>query len=551
MRAREWPGRLYQIAESQLGSFTAAQARVAGVHQVRLIQLHHSGDIQRVSRGVYRLVRFPLSPLSQYMEAALWPRVRRPDARGVIPYVSALALPAGPPPSAGVLARYARVYAEELGVSEGRVALRPRPANAIMGDGHHCRFVAGVPALSCEQSAMDAISANDWRRIEHVLDTALTLPADERATYVTKACAGDDALAAQVEALIALTDKPSIFDSSAAVYAAPVLEVAAPASEAAREEVEGNVFGEYRVVREIARGGMGTVYLAHRVNEPVEHRVALKVVGSGRRSHELHRRFLVERQILARLSHPHIARLLDEGVTDDGQPWFAMEYIDGAHITEHCDAHRLTVSDRLRLFRSVCEAVHFAHANLVVHRDLKPSNILVTADGVVKLLDFGIAKAFGPEALMQPRMSLAGQRLMTPEYAAPEQVCGEAVSVATDVYSLAAVLFELLSGRRVHYLEPGARGEIVDVLSSGAPERPSDAVVRPPPERWPSNKSWPTAAEVAEQRSTTPERLRRQLSRGLDSIVLKALAKDPAQRYPSAEALRDDLARTALESEAS
>ncbi|MEP6731102.1 MAG: serine/threonine-protein kinase [bacterium] len=389
---------------------------------------------------------------------------------------------------------------------------------------------------------MDAISANDWRRIEHVLDAALMLPAGERATYVINACAGDDALIAQVEALIALTDKPSLFDSCAAVYAAPVLEVATPSSEATLEFVHGDV-GRYRVVRELGRGGMGTVYLAERVDAPHEQRVALKLVGSGRKSHELHRRFLVERQILARLSHPHIARLLDGGVTDDGQPWFAMEYIDGAPITEHCDARRLTVNDRLRLFRNVCDAVHCAHANLVVHRDLKPSNILVTADGVVKLLDFGIAKAVGPESLMQPRLSLAGQRLMTPEYAAPEQVFGDPVTAATDVYSLAAVLYELLTGRRMHYLERRAPGEIMDVLCDVDPEPPSDAVLRPAPERWPSNRSWPSPADVAEQRGTTPERLRRDLG-GLDSIVLKALAKNPAQRYPSAEALRDDLERT-------
>ena len=212
---------------------------------------------------------------------------------------------------------------------------------------------------------MDAISADDWRRIEHVLDAALALPAGERATYVGNACAGDAALVAQVQSLIVLADSPSLLDSPASVYAAPMLEVAAPWAEPAQDQVgSGAVFGQYCVVRELGRGGMATVYLADRVDGQSQQRVALKLVAHDRKSHELHRRFLVERQILARLSHDNIARLLDGGVTDDGQPWFAMEYIDGTHITEHCDARRLTVNDRLRLFRSVCKAVHYAHVNL-------------------------------------------------------------------------------------------------------------------------------------------------------------------------------------------
>ncbi len=399
------------------------------------------------------------------------------------------------------------------------------------------------PCSPWAKRMMDTISADDWRRIEHVLDAALELPAGERATFVGEACAGDAALVAQVQALIALTETPSVLDSPASVYAAPMIEIAAPGMEAALDHVSvGAIFGEYRVVRELGRGGMGTVYLAERVGAQSE-RVALKLVAHGRKSHQLHQRFLIERQILARLNHPHIARLLDGGVTDDGRPWFAMEYVEGTQITEHCDARRLTVNDRLRLFRSVCEAVHYAHANLVVHRDLKPSNILVTADAVVKLLDFGIAKAFSEEALMQPRLSLAGQRLMTPEYAAPEQVFGEPVTAATDVYSLAAVLYELLCGRRVHRLERRSPGEIVEILYDAQPEPPSDAVTQPPPERWPTTKRWPSDADVAEQRGTTAEDLRRDLAGGLDSIVLRALAKKPADRYPSAEALLDDLDR--------
>jgi serine/threonine-protein kinase len=411
---------------------------------------------------------------------------------------------------------------------------------------------------------METISAEDWRRIERVLDAALELPAGERATYVGQACGGDAGLMAQVEALIALTDTPSLLDTPASVYAAPMLDVAVPVADAALDQVQGGaVFGEYCVVRVLGRGGMATVYLANRVGGPHEQPVALKpvalkpvalkpvalkpvalkLVAHGPKSQELRRRFLLERQILARLDHPNIARLLDGGVTDDGQPWLAMEYVDGAHITEHCDARRLSVRDRLTLFLSVCRAVQHAHANLVVHRDLKPSNILVTADGVVKLLDFGIAKALGEDALLPNRMSLAGQRLMTPEYAAPEQVCGEPVTAATDVYSLSAVLYELLSGRRVHGLERRSLGEMVDILCNVEPEPPSDAVAQSPPERWPSTRRWLSPPDLAEQRGTTEEGLRRELAGGLDAIVLKGLAKIPLHRHPSAEALLDDLER--------
>lgn len=366
----------------------------------------------------------------------------------------------------------------------------------------------------------------------------------ERITYVGKACGGNAALVAQVEALIALTDTPSPLDNAASDYAAPMLDVAAPRDDTSLDQVDaGAVFGEYRVIRELGRGGMGTVYLADRINGALGQRVALKLVAHGEKAHQLHQRFLIERQILARLDHPNIAGLLDDGVTEDAKPWFAMEYVDGTHITEHCDAHRLTVDARIRLFMSVCEAVQHAHAKRVVHRDLKPSNILVTADGVVKLLDFGIARALSDESSTQPRLSLAGQRMMTPEYAAPEQVVGEAVTPATDVYSLAAVLYELLSGRRVHRLEHRSPGEVLDILYDAEPEALSVAVTQRPPRRWPSSRHWPSGAEVAEQRGTTEETLRRELAGALNSIVLKGLAKNPLHRCPSPDALLDDLKR--------
>src|SRR5687767_9684553 len=205
--------------------------------------------------------------------------------------------------------------------------------------------------------------------------------------------------------------------------------------------------GPYRILRELGHGGMGTVYLAARADEQFHKRVALKVIRSGADSAEVVRHFKRERQILASLDHPNIAHLLDGGTTDDGLPYFVMEYIQGQPVDRYCDNVRSTVAQRLQLFRHVCSAVHYAHQNLVVHRDIKPSNILVTAEGIPKLLDFGIAKLLTPELSVQTtgETSIA-LRLMTPDYASPEQVRGETITTASDIYSLGVLLYRLLTG---------------------------------------------------------------------------------------------------------
>jgi eukaryotic-like serine/threonine-protein kinase len=279
---------------------------------------------------------------------------------------------------------------------------------------------------------------------------------------------------------------------------------------------EGRRIGPYRVVRELARGGMGVVYLAERADGQFQQRVALKLIKRGMDSEEIHQRFLAERQILAQLNHPHIARLLDGGVSAEGQPYFAIEYVDGTGLTAHCDARQLGLEERLRLFLDVCDAVRYAHQNLVVHRDLKPSNILVTADGQVKLLDFGIAKLLGPGQRGEPGLTQTGLRVMTPEYAAPEQVLGEPVTTATDVYALGAVLYELLTGQKAHRLERDTPAEIARVICTTAPAPPSTMA--------------------------TPE-LRSQLRGDLDTIVLTALRKEPDRRYSTVDQLAGDLRR--------
>ena len=305
----------------------------------------------------------------------------------------------------------------------------------------------------------------------------------------------------------------------------------------------GDRIGPYRVIREIGRGGMGRVLLADRADGQFEQQVALKLVGSGESGGEILRRFLRERQILARLQHTNIARLLDGGVTTDGRPYFAMEYVEGEPIARYCDARVLDVNARLDLFIAVCEAVHYAHQNLVVHRDLKPSNALVTPAGQVKLLDFGIAKVLHEEhddsESREATLTRLGSGPMTPDYAAPEQVRGDPVTTATDVYALGALAYELLTGRRPHRLGKLTAAEVERAITSRDVERPSAAITRPA--TGPRTELTPDA--VAHARGTEPRRLRRQLKGDLDTIVLQALQKDPARRYPSAAALAEDVRR--------
>lgn len=295
--------------------------------------------------------------------------------------------------------------------------------------------------------------------------------------------------------------------------------------------------GPYRILREIGRGGMGAVYLAERDDEQYRMQVALKLVPLGMNSEHALRLFREERQILASLQHPHIARLLDGGVTADGLPWFAMEYVVGQPIDEYCDIHGLSVKARLELFCTACDAVQYAHRNLVVHRDLKPSNILVDEGGGVKLLDFGIAKllARGDTSAKVP-LTRAGVQMMTPEYASPEQLRGEPVLTASDVYSLGVLLYKLLTGRHPYSLSDVPPHEVARTVIQAQPERPSIVVSRAIPGEIFSGR-------VIGARGITPERLRRHLRGDLDTIVLKALRKEPERRYTSAHALAEDIRR--------
>jgi serine/threonine protein kinase len=381
----------------------------------------------------------------------------------------------------------------------------------------------------------------EWARIEAILDDVLELDPPARAAAIDRACAGDARLRAQVEALVAADGgQAALFDMPAVEYAAGLVRAASEAEALADEEQPGDRIGPYRIIREIGRGGMGRVFQADRADGEFEQQVALKLVGSGYAGPEIRQRFLRERQILARLQHPSIARLLDGGMTADRRPYFAMEYVAGEPITVYCDTRTLDVNARLDLFAAVCDAVQYAHQNLVVHRDLKPSNTLVTAEGQVKLLDFGIAKLLHEDdesALVT--LTRLGSGPMTPEYAAPEQVRGEPVTTATDVYALGALAYELLTGRGPHHLARRTAAEVERVIAERDVVRPSSVVVR----NGSGTAVTARADAIARARATEPARLRRKLRGDLDTIVMQALQKDPARRYPSAGALAEDVRR--------
>jgi serine/threonine-protein kinase len=375
---------------------------------------------------------------------------------------------------------------------------------------------------------LDRVSPERWRRINDTLDEALDLAPELRAGFLARSCGDDAALRTEVEQLLRSCESTGgLLDAPAPGLAAALAGGGEPGLP------EGTLVGPYRIVRELASGGMGTVYLAERDDPRLRQRVALKMVRQGLHADYLVRRFLEERQILASLEHPGIARLMDGAVTPAGVPWFAMEYVEGVPLDEYCDRHRLGVDERLRLFAQVCEAVQYAHRNLVAHRDLKPCNILVTESGQPKLLDFGIARLVAGGAPAADDRTGIGPRLLTPEYASPEQLRGEPVSTATDVYSLGVILYQLLTGRRPYRPRGESRWELPGALL-GPPERPSAVAA-----------AREDVGEAAAARGTTPARLARRLAGDLDAIVLKAMRPEPGQRYATAEQLAADLRRHA------
>ncbi|MEO1367734.1 MAG: serine/threonine-protein kinase, partial [Acidobacteriota bacterium] len=379
------------------------------------------------------------------------------------------------------------------------------------------------------------LSPERWRRLDEIFQRARDCDPDARRTLLRESCADDPDLRAEVEAMLAADEgAEEHLDGLIGRSALGITESA----DAALQHI-----GPYRVLREVGRGGMGTVYLAERDDGHYRQRVAVKVLRRGPESAEMRLHLKRERQILAALDHPHIAKLLDGGNTADGRPYIVMDFVEGEPLDIHCERRRLTVDERLRLFLDVCSAVRFAHARLVIHRDLKPSNLLVTADGTVKLLDFGIAKlleAGADETALALPTELAtptatGWMLLTPEYASPEQVAGQPLTVASDVYALGVLLYELLTGFRPYDVDRKSALEVERTVREARPERPSTRV-----------REAAAAGDEAngpQRAEGSPEKLRRRLVGDLDNIALKALRKEPQRRYASVEQLAEDLRR--------
>jgi eukaryotic-like serine/threonine-protein kinase len=358
------------------------------------------------------------------------------------------------------------------------------------------------------------MTTESWNRIEEVFHRAIERPPARRARFVQRACAGELSVLREVESLLAQ------YEADPSYLEQPVFALGDIAETDEADPIVGRMVGPYRIIATLGEGGMGRVYRAERADGTLRMSVAIKVVRRGMDSDEMLQRFRSERQILASLEHPNIARLIDGGITDDGRLYFVMEHIGGAvAIDRYCSEHELDVDARLRLFATVAAAVHYAHQSLVVHRDLKPANILVSAKGEVKLLDFGIAKILDPQSLgMTATLTRVEHRILTPERAAPEQIRGEPITTACDVYLLGALLYELLTGRRPYDVSSCSIAEIERIICEQSPERPSTAV-------------------------SGDRRLARRLAGDLDTIILKAMHRDPRRRYASAEALAEDIAR--------
>lgn len=384
-------------------------------------------------------------------------------------------------------------------------------------------------------SQMEREIEPDWELVQRLFQRAIALDPQAREAFVKTETEHDLALRAKVSWLLANDVHAQTSPLSRALGSALVDVI-----HDQRRALVGTVVGSYRLASILGQGGTGTVYLGERADRQYSGRVAIKLVDSSALQGGLDARFRAERQILANLNHPNIARLLDAGETENGQPYLVMEYVQGEPVDSYCDTRYLDLHQRLQLFLQICAAVQYAHQNLIVHRDLKPANILVTSDGVPKLLDFGIAKLLevSDDRNSAPALTRVNDRLLTPEYASPEQILGGTVTTASDVYSLGVILYELMCGLRPYRVPSSASQlELERCICVSDPDRPSTAVARA------SDALDLPIDAIASARSSSTERLRRQLQGDIDCIVLRALRKEAQHRYSSIEQFAADVHR--------
>lgn len=388
-----------------------------------------------------------------------------------------------------------------------------------------------------------------WARIQDLFGQVANLPENERRNFLHAECADDPDLRQEMENLLtaeSLLPKitPQATETRLLTQSSRVERNKDKRARRSNELI-GHVIGAYRLSSILGQGGAGTVYLGERADRQYSAQVAIKIVENSLIDNDVTDRFTAERQILASLNHPNIARLLDAGETRTGHPYLVMEYVHGEPIDQYCDSERLDITQRLELFLKVCSAVQYAHQNLIVHRDIKPGNILVTPDGTPKLLDFGIAKLIdnGAKASVngtKPGLTRHNDRVLTPEYASPEQIIGEHITTASDVYALGVVLYQLLSGNRPYEVHALSQLELERIICILDPPRPSQLLTQTPNRQ---NAPIPDLTAIASARRLTPKRLRQSLVGDLDAIILRALRKEPIQRYKSVEKFTDDIHR--------
>lgn len=371
---------------------------------------------------------------------------------------------------------------------------------------------------------------SDWLKFKEIFQDALDLPTEARLDFVRSKTDGDKELFNKVKNLLASYDEADDFIET------PKVSISDFVSKTPKVSLIGQKIGAYRIESEIGRGGMGAVYLATRADKEFEKRVAVKLIKRGLDTDEIIRRFRNERQILAGLEHPNITRLIDGGATEDGLPYLVMDYVEGEPLTKYCEKHELSIEECLNLFLKICSAVRYAHQNLIIHRDLKPSNVLVTNDGTPKLLDFGIAKLI--DEADEETQNHTVTRVMTPEYASPEQIQGKQITTASDVYSLGVILYELLTGERPYKVKSKSAEEISKIITDSEPLKPSDAATRRQRDAAKEEKMSQNISASPRLRVTASE-----LRGDLDNIVLMAMRKERERRYSSVEQFAEDIKR--------